>query len=161
GHRQPLAPEFVSTEDFSPLEVAYDFGRITREQIEAGPRNIWRYKSLLPVPSNVEEYPNTEPGCTKLIRADRPAKELGVRRLWGRAARTGTGTPTPSRAVPSCAAPTGSPRNSASAGCGSRTTPATPPTHSRTAWSRWRSPPPANSASTCWPARRPATWPTP
>ncbi|WP_028850923.1 threonine synthase [Thermocrispum municipale] len=91
GHRQPLAPEFVSTEDFSPLEVAYDFGRITREQIEAGPRNIWRYKSLLPVPSNVEEYPNTEPGCTKLIRADRLAKELGVRRLW---VKDDTGNPT-------------------------------------------------------------------
>lgn len=91
GHRQPLAPEFVSAEDFSPLEVAYDFGRITREEIEAGPRNIWRYKRLLPVPSNVEEIPNTEPGCTKLIRADRLAKELGVKRIW---VKDDTGNPT-------------------------------------------------------------------
>ncbi|GAA5113144.1 threonine synthase [Haloechinothrix salitolerans] len=91
GHRQPLAPEFVSAEDFSPLEVAYDFGRITREEIEAGPRNIWRYKRLLPVPSNVEEIPNTEPGCTKLIRADRLAAELGVKRIW---VKDDTGNPT-------------------------------------------------------------------
>ncbi|WP_406635603.1 threonine synthase [Amycolatopsis sp. WGS_07] len=91
GHRQPLAPEFVSVEDFSPLEVAYDFGRVRREDIEAGPRNIWRYKRLLPVPSNVEEIPNTEPGCTRLVRADRLAKALGLKSLW---VKDDTGNPT-------------------------------------------------------------------
>ncbi|HVW40507.1 MAG TPA: threonine synthase, partial [Amycolatopsis sp.] len=91
GHRQPLAPEFVSAEDFSPLEVAYDFGRVRREDIESGPRNIWRYKKLLPVPSNVEEIPNTEPGCTRLVRADRLAKALGLKRLW---VKDDTGNPT-------------------------------------------------------------------
>jgi threonine synthase len=91
GHRQPLAPEFVSLEDFSPLEVAYDFGKIRREDIEAGPRSIWRYKQLLPVPSNVEEHPNTEPGCTRLVRADNLAKALGVKRIW---IKDDTGNPT-------------------------------------------------------------------
>ena len=91
GHRQPLAPEFVSLEDFSPLEVAYDFGRVRREDIEAGPRSIWRYKSLLPVPSDVEQHPNTEPGCTRLIRADGLAKALGVKKLW---IKDDTGNPT-------------------------------------------------------------------
>ncbi|GAB2687422.1 threonine synthase [Saccharopolyspora gloriosae] len=91
GHRQPLAPEFVSLEDFSPLEVAYDFGRIRREDIESGPRSIWRYKKLLPVPTNVEEYPNTEPGCTRLVRADNLAKALGVKRIW---IKDDTGNPT-------------------------------------------------------------------
>jgi len=91
GHRQPLAPEFVSPEDFSPLEVAYDFGRVRREDIEAGPRNIWRYKKLLPVPTNVEEIPNTEPGCTRLVKADRLAKALGVKSLW---VKDDTGNPT-------------------------------------------------------------------
>ncbi|WP_190817859.1 threonine synthase [Saccharopolyspora pogona] len=91
GHRQPLAPEFVSLEDFSPLEVAYDFGKIRREDIESGPRSIWRYKQLLPVPTNVEEHPNTEPGCTRLIRADKLAKALGVKRIW---IKDDTGNPT-------------------------------------------------------------------
>ncbi|GAA3362133.1 MULTISPECIES: threonine synthase [Saccharopolyspora] len=91
GHRQPLAPEFVSLEDFSPLEVAYDFGRVRREDIEAGPRSIWRYKKLLPVPTNVEEHPNTEPGCTRLVRADNLAKALGVKRIW---IKDDTGNPT-------------------------------------------------------------------
>ncbi|WP_019819284.1 threonine synthase [Saccharomonospora saliphila] len=91
GHRQPLAPEFVSADDFSPLEVAYDFGRVRREDIESGPANIWRYKKLLPVPSNVERIPNTEPGFTRLVRADRLAKELGLKRVW---VKDDTGNPT-------------------------------------------------------------------
>src|SRR5690606_38036123 len=73
------------------LEVAYDFGRVRREDIESGPRSIWRYKKLLPVPSNVEEYPNTEPGCTRLVRADNLAKALGVKRIW---IKDDTGNPT-------------------------------------------------------------------
>ncbi|MGH3449953.1 MAG: threonine synthase [Haloechinothrix sp.] len=91
GHRRPLAPEFVSAEDWSPLEVAYDFGTVRRTDIENGPRNIWRYKKLLPVPSRVEEIPNLEPGCTKLISADRLAKALGVNRIW---IKDDTGNPT-------------------------------------------------------------------
>jgi threonine synthase len=91
GHRQPLAPDFVCAEDFSPLEVAYDFGRVRREDIQAGPKNIWRYKHLLPVPSNVEEIPNIEPGGTRLVRADRLAKALGAKRIW---VKDDTGNPT-------------------------------------------------------------------
>ncbi|WP_132876266.1 threonine synthase [Tamaricihabitans halophyticus] len=91
GARIPLAPEFVSPDDFSPLEVVYDFGNVRREDIEAGPRSIWRYKQLLPVPPNVADYPNTEPGCTRLIKADRLAAELGVRKLW---IKDDTGNPT-------------------------------------------------------------------
>ncbi|GAA2357811.1 threonine synthase [Saccharopolyspora halophila] len=91
GHRQPLAPEFVSLEDFSPLEVAYDFGKISRAEIEAGPRSIWRYKQLLPVPSNVDRIANTEPGCTRLLEADNLAKALGVKKIW---IKDDTGNPT-------------------------------------------------------------------
>ncbi|TDC94422.1 threonine synthase [Saccharopolyspora aridisoli] len=91
GHRQPLAPEFVSLEDFSPLEVAYEFGKIRREDIESGPRSIWRYKQFLPVPSNVDQIPNTEPGCTRLIQADNLAKALGVKKIW---IKDDTGNPT-------------------------------------------------------------------
>ena len=45
--------------------MAYDFGDVTRESIEAGPRSIWRYRGLLPVPSTVEQHPNTDPGGTR------------------------------------------------------------------------------------------------
>ena len=34
------------------------------------------------MPADVAVVPNTEPGCTRLVRADNLAKELGMRRLW-------------------------------------------------------------------------------
>jgi len=91
GHQTPLAPEFACSECFGPLEVAYEFGSITRADIEAGPRNIWRYRGLLPVPTDVQSYPNTEPGMTRLVKADRLAAALGVKSLW---VKDDTGNPT-------------------------------------------------------------------
>jgi len=64
------------------LEVAYDFGGVSRERIEAGPPSIWRYRDLLPVPAGVASIPNTDPGWTRLVRADRLARELGIETLW-------------------------------------------------------------------------------
>ena len=51
---------------------------MTREEIEAGPRNIWRYKALLPVPDDIEQSPNMEPGFTRLLRANNLGRELGM-----------------------------------------------------------------------------------
>ena len=82
GHRIALGPHYACPECFGPLEVAYDFPAITRAEIEAGPRNIWRYKALLPVPADIEESPNTEPGFTRLLKAGNLAKELGLSTLW-------------------------------------------------------------------------------
>jgi threonine synthase len=91
GNETPLAPEYACLECFGPLEVAYDFGKIRREDIEAGPRSIWRYRGLLPVPSTVEQHPNTEPGGTRLVEARNLAKALGVRKVW---VKDDTGNPT-------------------------------------------------------------------
>jgi threonine synthase len=82
GSTTTLGPHYACTECFGPLEVAYDYPKITREQIEAGPRNIWRYQPLLPVPADVATFPNTEPGFTRLVKADRLAAELGLKKLW-------------------------------------------------------------------------------
>jgi threonine synthase len=82
GHEIALGPHYACPECFGPLEVAYDFPAVTREQIAAGPRNIWRYQSLLPVPADITESPNTEPGFTRLLRADNLGRELGLTRLW-------------------------------------------------------------------------------
>ncbi|WP_394613081.1 threonine synthase [Lentzea sp. JNUCC 0626] len=91
GNETPLAPEYACLECFGPLEVAYDFGKIRREDIEAGPRSIWRYRGLLPVPSTVEQHPNTDPGGTRLVEAHNLAKALGVRKVW---VKDDTGNPT-------------------------------------------------------------------
>ncbi|MEW9532522.1 threonine synthase [Microbispora sp. NPDC049125] len=81
GTLYDLGPIFACTECFGPLEVAYDFGQVRREDIESGPANIWRYRCLLPVPAGVLDKPNLQPGWTKLVKADRLAAELGLRSL--------------------------------------------------------------------------------
>ncbi len=82
GAVQPLGPFYACGECFGPLEIGYDFPRVTREQIEAGPKNVWRYQPLLPVPADIAESPNMEPGFTRLVRAGNLGRELGVRSLW-------------------------------------------------------------------------------
>ncbi len=79
---QALGPFYACQECFGPLEVGYDFPTVTRASIEAGPKNIWRYQSLLPVPSDITGSPNMEPGFTRLVKAGNLARELGMRNLW-------------------------------------------------------------------------------
>jgi threonine synthase len=73
---------YACPECFGPLEVAYDFGEVTRARIEAGPPNIWRYQPLLPVPADIARSPNTEPGGTRLLRAANLGATLGIGTLW-------------------------------------------------------------------------------
>ncbi|WP_123669206.1 threonine synthase [Actinocorallia herbida] len=82
GNSVELGPYYACAECFGPLEVSYDVKGVTRESIEAGPHNIWRYKDLLPVPPNVAEIPNLEPGFTRLVKADQLASALGLSALW-------------------------------------------------------------------------------
>ena|SRR5450631_298002 len=82
GRTRDLGPYYACEDCFGPLEVAYDFPALTRAEIESGPRNMWRYAKLLPVPADIAQRPTTEPGYTRLIRADNLAHALGMRRLW-------------------------------------------------------------------------------
>ncbi len=83
GHEVELGPHYACPECFGPLEIAYDFPAITREQIEAGPNNIWRYKALLPVPDDIEQSPNMEPGYTRLLKANNLGRDAGDRQPLG------------------------------------------------------------------------------
>jgi len=83
GAHAQLGADYSCYECFGPLEVAYDFGTVTREQIESGPISLWRYASLLPVPADVAQSRNLQPGFTRLQRADNLAKALGITgTLW-------------------------------------------------------------------------------
>jgi len=88
GALYDLGPSFACPDCFGPLEIAYSWdaqsprNRVTREEIAAGPPNIWRYRRLLPVPDDVAGKPNLEPGWTKLVKADNLAAELGLRSLY-------------------------------------------------------------------------------
>ena len=78
---QPLS---ICDESFTPLEVRYDLeevrGKITRQSIEAGPPNMWRYLSLLPIPEGFE--PDLPVGFTPLVRAKNLGKRIGSGNLY-------------------------------------------------------------------------------
>ncbi|HEY3868831.1 MAG TPA: threonine synthase [Actinocrinis sp.] len=82
GERAPLGPDYVCAQCFGPLEIAYEFGAVSRADIERGPNSIWRYAPLLPVPENVASRRNLHPGYTRLVHAEGLARELGLRSLY-------------------------------------------------------------------------------
>src|SRR6187200_214296 len=82
GEQTQLGPFYACMECFGPLEVGYDFPTITREQIEAGPKSIWRYAPLLPVPADIQNFRSTDPGYTRLVDARNLADDLGLKQFW-------------------------------------------------------------------------------
>ena len=84
GAETPIAPLHVCETCFGPLEVQYDYDAIrrvlTREVIERRPRNLWRYRELLPIEG--EPQIGLHSGFTPLVRADRLASVFGVKELW-------------------------------------------------------------------------------
>ncbi|WP_018351862.1 threonine synthase [Longispora albida] len=82
----PLIAQHACYQCFGPLEVAYDaeaLARVTREQIEAGPQNIWRYAPLLPAGQDPATRVSLDPGLTPLVRADALARAIGMTgTLW-------------------------------------------------------------------------------
>jgi len=84
GQQYPVQPLHVCETCFGPLEITYDYPRIravlTHKLIESRPRNLWRYRELLPVESEPEAGPNS--GFTPLLHARRLGAELGLKRLY-------------------------------------------------------------------------------
>jgi threonine synthase len=84
GREYPGAATYVCEFCFGPLEVVYDYGRISRalsrEGIMARARSLWRYQELLPL--DREPTVGLQSGFTPLVRAENLARELGVKELW-------------------------------------------------------------------------------
>jgi len=84
GTEYPHEPLHVCDQCFGPLEVVYDYDAIgaalSRAVIEARPRNLWRYRELLPVTRDPVVGPHS--GFTPLVKADRLAAALGVKDLY-------------------------------------------------------------------------------
>jgi threonine synthase len=84
GQDYPVQPLHVCETCFGPLEVTYDYERVravlSRQVIESRPRNLWRYRELLPVDGEPEAGPNS--GFTPLLHARRLGAELGIGRLY-------------------------------------------------------------------------------
>ena len=85
GKIYPLEPINFCVDDFGPLEVVYDYEaigrRLSRKAIVSRPRNMWRYRELLPIDG--DPTVGLHVGCTPLVRADRLAKAIGITgELW-------------------------------------------------------------------------------
>src|ERR1043166_4348792 len=80
----PASALWVCDKCLGPLEVTYDYAAIakivSRAAIESRPKNLWRYRELLPIAGD----PRTglHSGFTPLVRATRLAERLGVRELY-------------------------------------------------------------------------------
>ena len=80
----PAEALWVCSQCLGPLEVTYDYAAIkpmvSRELIAGRPKNLWRYRELLPIAG--EPRTGFHSGFTPLVKADRRAKRLGVRELY-------------------------------------------------------------------------------
>jgi threonine synthase len=84
GREYPKEPLYVCEYCFGPLEVVYDYDEVkkvlTKKEILSRPKNLWRYRELLPI----DGYPTDglESGFTPLIRARSLEKILGIKELY-------------------------------------------------------------------------------
>ena len=78
----PAEAVYVCDKCLGPLEPVYDLAAIhvTRDEIERRPKNLWRYRELLPITG--EPLTGFNSGFTPLVRADRLAKHLGLSELF-------------------------------------------------------------------------------
>ena len=78
----PATASYVCEKCLGPLEPVYDYEsiRLTREAIASRPKNLWRYRELLPIAGEPRTGFNS--GFTPLVRCDRLAERLGVSELY-------------------------------------------------------------------------------
>jgi len=78
----PAEAIYVCDRCLGPLEPVYDYAAIslTRADIERRPKNLWRYRELLPITGEPRTGFNS--GFTPLVRCNRLADRLGVSELY-------------------------------------------------------------------------------
>ena len=84
GRPYPKEALYVCEYCFGSLEVVYNYEKIkeilTRSEIESRPKNLWRYKELLPIDGKPTDGLNS--GFTPLVEAKNLARALGVKELY-------------------------------------------------------------------------------
>jgi len=84
GRKYPKEALYVCEYCFGPLEVDYDYEkikeRLSRETIGSRPKNLWRYRELLPIDG--EPTDGLYSGFTPLVKAENLARVLGVDELY-------------------------------------------------------------------------------
>ena len=79
----PAEATYVCEKCLGPLEPLYDYTAITltREEIAARPKNMWRYRELMPL-FDAEQPVTLGEGWTPLLHAPTLGKELGLTKLY-------------------------------------------------------------------------------
>ncbi len=84
GREHPKEPIAACTECWGGLEPVYDLDRVretfTRDGIATRPRDLWRYRELLPIDG--EPLVGIGTGFTPLLKAPRLGARLGIPDLW-------------------------------------------------------------------------------
>lgn len=82
GTKFPALATYVCDRCLGPLEPEYDYASVTltRAEIERRPKNLWRYRELLPITG--EPQTGFHSGFTPLVRCDRLAARLGLSELY-------------------------------------------------------------------------------
>ncbi len=78
----PAEAVYVCDRCLGPLEPVYDYSSInlTRQLVESRPKNLWRYRELLPIAG--EPLTGFNSGFTPLVRCTRLADRMGVSELY-------------------------------------------------------------------------------
>jgi threonine synthase len=78
----PAEALWVCEKCLGPLEPTYDYAsvKVTRDEIERRPKNLWRYRELLPITGEPRTGFNS--GFTPLVRATRLGERLGLNELY-------------------------------------------------------------------------------
>ena len=81
----PAEALYVCDQCLGPLEACYDYDAarrtLTRDAIASRPRNLWRYRELLPIMG--EPLTGFYSGFTPLVRAERLARECIKKKYKG------------------------------------------------------------------------------
>jgi threonine synthase len=84
GQVYPAEARYVCENCFGPLEAYYDRAaqkeNVSRTDISAGPRNLWRYAPFLP--SRYDTRIDLNDGWTPLLKAENLGRALGLRNLY-------------------------------------------------------------------------------
>lgn len=83
GTSYPPTKRYICEECFGPLEVAYNYNliHVNRRSFQSRPRNLWRYRELLPI-TDFSKVVDIGAGYTPLHKADRLGEKLGIKELY-------------------------------------------------------------------------------
>jgi threonine synthase len=73
--------KYICEECFGPLDVKYDFPKISKDTFSGREHTYWRYFELLPI-QNKANIVSISAGMTPLIKAEKLGEKLGLKNLY-------------------------------------------------------------------------------